>query len=90
MNKKKLKYIALALLAVILIAFLIQNSALVEVKLLFWPIHIPRSLLILISVGIGALGNFIFMMLKKDKQQVTAPKVEKVKKGDSDNEVAEW
>lgn len=67
MNKKKLKYAALVLLAIAIIVFLIQNADVVEVHLLFWPIQIPRSLLILVSMGIGALSTFIFMMLKKDK-----------------------
>jgi len=72
MNKKKLKYAALVLLAILIIIFLIQNANVVEVHLLFWPIQIPRSLLILMSVGIGALSTFIFMMLKRDKD-LSAP-----------------
>lgn len=75
MNKKKLKYAALVLLAIVIIIFLIQNADVVEVHLLFWPIQIPRSLLILVSVGIGALSTFIFMMLKKDKA-LSAPAAE--------------
>ncbi|GAB5522834.1 MAG: hypothetical protein Roseis2KO_07060 [Roseivirga sp.] len=90
MNKKKIKYTALVLLAIVIIIFLVQNAELVKVQLLFWPIEIPRSLLILVSMGIGALGTFIFMMLKKDKTEATVAKEHKVRKEEAGGEVAEW
>lgn len=78
MDRKKIKYIALAALVILMIVFLIQNAEIVEVQLIFWPIVIPKSLLILISAGIGALGTFIFMMLKKDKKADFAANTEHI------------
>lgn len=37
------------------IVFMVQNAAVVEIKLLFWEIDMPRSLLVFMLLLIGAL-----------------------------------
>lgn len=74
-SKNKVRMAIIITIAVLVIVFLVQNAALVEVRLYFWPISIPRSLLIITSMGVGALATYIFMMRKKDQR--TRPVQEK-------------
>lgn len=51
----KARLIATAILILIVVIFLIQNAAVVEIRLLFWEIAVPRSLLIVAMLVIGIL-----------------------------------
>lgn len=51
----KARLIATAILILIVVIFLIQNAAVVEIRMLFWEIAIPRSLLIVVMLLIGIL-----------------------------------
>lgn len=51
------KTIAAAILAVILVVFLLQNLASVPVRFLFWKVEMSRALLLLVVLLIGvAIG----------------------------------
>ena len=65
----KLKLIIGFLLATLLVVFAIQNAEIVSVKFLIWHVDISRALLILISVGAGALAYSLltFSIKSKDK-----------------------
>lgn len=66
-TKSKIRITIFVVLAILVIIFLIQNAEVVEVQLYFWPISIPRSLLIIMSIGVGALANYIFLMRNIDR-----------------------
>lgn len=51
----KTRLIATVVLILVVVIFLIQNAAVVEIRLLFWEIAIPRSLLIVVMLLIGIL-----------------------------------
>ena len=61
-------FIASALILLVMI-FALQNTATVEIKLLFWDAALPRSLLIfvmlLIGIVIGWFLRSVFRTLKK-------------------------
>ena len=66
MQKFRLGFL-LALLALILI-FVLQNVATVEVQFLFWSLALPRSLMILIVLGIGVvIGWFLKSSARKPR-----------------------
>lgn len=46
--------ITLVLLALVMV-FALQNAAVVEIRLLFWEVALPRSLLIFMMLSIGAI-----------------------------------
>jgi len=60
--------IAIGLILLVMI-FAVQNAAIVDIRLLFWDIALPRSLLIfmmlLIGVVIGWFLRPVFRILKK-------------------------
>lgn len=64
----------LALLTLALI-FAVQNAAMVEIKLLFWTIDFPRSLLIflmlLVGMVIGWSSRIIFRRARKPESEST-------------------
>jgi len=56
----KTKTIALLVLLVLLVIFLIQNTGVVRLQLLLWPLSMSRALLVLFALGVGvALGWFL-------------------------------
>jgi len=69
MNKMTFKLVVTTALIVLVMIFAVQNAAVVDIKLLFWDIAFPRSLLIFMMLLIGAvIGWFLrsaFRILKK-------------------------
>ena len=69
MNKMTFKLVITTALIVLVMIFAVQNAAVVDIKLLFWDIAFPRSLLIFMMLLIGAvIGWFLrsaFRILKK-------------------------
>ncbi len=49
------KSIVPAVLIVLVMIFAVQNAAIVEIRLLFWEVSFPRSLLIFMMLLIGVL-----------------------------------
>lgn len=60
-------YIA-AILFLLVVVFAVQNAAIVEIRLLFWEVTFPRSLLIflmlLIGMAIGWITRSIFKVTR--------------------------
>lgn len=55
-------------IVVLVLIFAVQNSAIVQVQLLFWQVEIPRSLLIFAMILVGVvIGWFIKPMFKFNK-----------------------
>ena len=69
MNKMTIKLVITTALIILVMIFAVQNAAVVDIKLLFWDIEIPRSLLIFMMLFIGVvIGWFlrsVFRILKK-------------------------
>jgi uncharacterized integral membrane protein len=51
-------YIGLALLLLVVI-FIVQNAAVIDIQLLFWKITMPRSLMIFFVLAIGVVIGWI-------------------------------
>lgn len=52
------------------VVFIVQNAAIVEIKLLFWEIDMPRSLLVFMLLLIGVLiGWFTRAMYRLTRNQ---------------------
>ena len=58
------KYLITAILLLLVMVFAVQNVAVVEIRLLFWEVALPRSILIflmlLIGIAIGWVSRSIF------------------------------
>ena len=62
------KLILILILAGLILLFIIQNVAVVEIQFLFWSIQISRSLLIFLLLAIGIIiGWFLHGYLKQRK-----------------------
>ena len=59
MDPMKAKTIIILLLAVLLIIFALQNTALIHVKCLFWGINVPLALLIFVCFAVGVIIGII-------------------------------
>jgi uncharacterized integral membrane protein len=63
------KLVITTALIILVMIFALQNAAVVDIKLLFWDVEIPRSLLIFMMLFIGiVIGWFlrsVFRILKK-------------------------
>jgi len=65
---KRAKTISLAVLALLVIVVVLQNTESVETKVLFFPIVMPRAVLLLITLLTGfALGLLAKLRLSREK-----------------------
>ncbi len=67
----KFKISVIILLSLLLVIFALQNTEIVDVKLWFWMVKIPRALLILLCIAMGVIIGMIasrcsIKILKKD------------------------
>jgi uncharacterized integral membrane protein len=63
----KPKAIIASLLAILVFVFVVQNTEVVAVRLLFWDFRMSRVLLILLTAVIGFVGGYIVANLVKSK-----------------------
>lgn len=64
------KLVAALILTGLVILFVIQNVAVVEIQFLFWSFSIARSLLLFLVLGIGILLGWLlksFAVMQKKK-----------------------
>ena len=66
MSKKNIVIIVLAALFVL---FVVQNTRIVEVQLLFWTVSMSRSLMLLGTLFIGLIGGWFLGRAKIKKNQ---------------------
>lgn len=60
------KLIAILILVGLVVLFIVQNVAVVEIRFLFWSIQMPRSLMIFLVLGTGMIiGWFLSSFLGK-------------------------
>jgi len=65
------KLIAILVLAGLVLLFVLQNAATVEIQFLFWSLSMPRSLMIFLILGAGFLiGWFLrsYLRFRKSRQ----------------------
>ena len=66
MSKKNIVIIALAALFVL---FVVQNTKIVEVQLLFWTVSMSRSLMLRGTLFIGLIGGWFLGRAKMKKKE---------------------
>jgi len=65
----KVKIIIVVVISILALIIFVQNTAVVETKLLFMTIKMSRALLLLLTFGLGfATGIIVSYMLKKPGQ----------------------
>ena len=69
MSKKNIVIIVLAALFVL---FVVQNTRIVEVQLLFWNVSMSRSLMLLGTLFIGLIGGWFLGRAKLKKMNSTS------------------
>ncbi len=65
----KTKIITIIILAVLLIIFVLQNTAIVEIKFWFWELSIPGALLLFICFAVGLIIGLIIPSTRKKEEQ---------------------
>jgi len=69
---KRAKTISLAILALLVIVVVLQNTETVRPKLLFWSVAMPRAVLLLVTLLAGfALGMLARLRLSREKPAPT-------------------
>ena len=64
------KLLLILILAGLVVLFIIQNVAVVEIQFLFWSAKIPRSLLVVLMLAIGAIiGWFLHGYIRHRKSR---------------------
>lgn len=66
----KTKIFVIALLAVLLIIFVLQNTEMVIINLFFWDISIPRALLIFVCFAMGLVFGLLIPSSGKSKAEL--------------------
>jgi len=75
---KKLKIIIVAVISILALIIFVQNTAVVETKLLFMTISMSRALLLILTFGLGFATGLIvsFMLRRSDKSETEKPRSE--------------
>jgi putative membrane protein len=66
----KTKVFVIALLAVLLIIFVLQNTEMVIINLFFWDLSIPRALLVFVCFAMGLVIGLLIPSSGKSEQEV--------------------
>ena len=64
----RFRLIIAIIFALLLVVFSLQNAEIVDVKLWFWNVKIPRALLILISIAAGVILGMLFSRCKNHQK----------------------
>ncbi len=62
------KLISLAILAGLILIFVMQNIAVVEIQFLFWSTQMPRSLMVLLVLLVGVICGWILHSFLHNKK----------------------
>ncbi len=74
----KFRDIILVLLIILVLIFVLQNTQIVEVKVLFWKLSMSRVILIVLALAVGfTLGRLsrisLFLGSKKNRENQSGP-----------------
>lgn len=61
----KTKIVIIAMLTVLLIIFVLQNTEIVVINIFFWDLSIPRALLLFVCFGLGLVIGLIIPSSQK-------------------------
>ncbi|MBU1995230.1 DUF1049 domain-containing protein [bacterium] len=64
-----LKLISIGILFALIVLFIFQNVAMVEIQFLFWSAQIPRSLLMFLLLALGILIGWLLHAHYKSKNK---------------------
>ncbi|MFH1862519.1 MAG: LapA family protein [bacterium] len=64
---KNYKLIALAVLVVLMVILIIQNSQVISIRLFFWKISMSQIILLLLTAVAGFGGGFITAKITEEK-----------------------
>lgn len=72
---KKLHSISSIIVILLVTIFALQNTAIVEIKLLFWGFSAQIALLVVILIGLGFILGLLFSSFSKhkDKNNIDSP-----------------
>ncbi|KDN96077.1 hypothetical protein EI16_07250 [Hydrogenovibrio marinus] len=73
---KKLHSISSIVAIILVTIFALQNTAIVEIKLLFWSFSAQIALLVVILIGLGFILGLLFSSLSKHKEKDEAEQPE--------------
>ena len=62
------KLLLILFLAGLLVVFIIQNVAIVDIQFFTWSVSIPRSLLMFIVLGVGIVMGWFFKSFTKSRE----------------------
>ena len=64
------KMLTIMILSGLVVLFIVQNVAVVEIQFLFWSTQMPRSLMMFLLLAIGILiGSFLHSHLKHRERE---------------------
>ena len=66
----KTKIVIIIVLAVLLIIFVLQNTAIVTINFWFWELSIPRALLLFVCFALGLIIGLIIPSSRKKVEQI--------------------
>jgi uncharacterized integral membrane protein len=58
----------------LVVIFVLQNTQVVEVRLLFWTISMSRALILFATLAIGLIGGWLLMLPKRRKPHLESRK----------------
>ena len=61
--------IIFAILIIIVVIFVLQNTQVVEVKFLAWQVNMSRALMILCTLAIGLIAGWLIKVPKRKKDK---------------------
>lgn len=68
---KKIKLAAIAILSIVALVVVLQNTGVTRTQVLFWPLEMSQALLLILTLVlgfvIGVLGTSYFMRKKRSK-----------------------
>lgn len=64
----KVKTIIIIALTILIVIFALQNTEVVEVRLWFWNLQIPRALLIFCCLAVGVIIGLMVPSSKKEEK----------------------
>ncbi len=68
--KGNLKLTGISTLVVLVLVVILQNTAIVETKVLWMSIAMPRALLLAVTVGIGFGAGYVYGRFRRPKQPI--------------------
>ena len=63
------KFIVGIIVGILVLIFVVMNSELVDLRLYFWTVTIPRSIMLIIVLGLGTVIGYILNGLRISKNR---------------------